>query len=612
MQVFPVEVDVSLPQDRAVDLFLLQCHSPDPLEGGAPGKLPAQVSVTRLALLTSFYKWIRDTYCPQNPLRPYFVVTPELAVSADHLDVLRNIARAGQGPAVVLAGLDFLTWDEYQILLHAMPDMPDPDSWTEGGNPAHRLNTAIIFLQESGGLLREFIQPKRNPSDREAATHFPCQNVLFFHSKTQAQGRRLNFSVQICSDFTNSKNVREFRRECELKSNGMPVDFTFLLERNPDQSAPQFQGSIETYFEPPEGMVDTSPGCLVFANAASEYFGKSTSWGKSMLLFPWNRIHWKTYGSHTYWLRDQKANNYQAVVLREPGACIYWLRYKPHYLVNPIAGSGHPGPFVDNHALALILDGDHFPAAPVFHTIPAVTHWLLSEWTYSQPEFLEQLDGLPPEVVEGCKTAHDLARSSWKDVLLANEKLSRNTLSLYFSCFRDQVLSEKTLEPVLWDPAIATGARRFLSVYALLKSGLPEAALSPRPTPYAHSLLCDDTLLSLVWGQDHPVSAVLTATLSALDKAAGHPDKDRHIIILVSPLDPRDRGALKALIQESLKQFTDASNDAAEHFDDITSTRGLGEIIPICDYEIWTSVTSAPNMEAIQEQITTLLGVGAA
>ena len=143
----------------------------------------------------------------------------------------------------------------------------------------------------------------------------------------------MNFCVQICSDFTNFENVREFRRASEAVADGRPIDFTFLLQRNRDQFATQFVNSTGAYFAPPNAMIDTSRGCLVFANIGSESAGKSEYWGKSMLLFPWSDRHWRTYGSPTYWLHDDPANNYQAVVLREPGACLYWLRYKPHYLV---------------------------------------------------------------------------------------------------------------------------------------------------------------------------------------------------------------------------------------------------------------------------------------
>ena len=496
MQVIPVDVNMTLPEDGVVDLFMLQFHSPDPIENGVPGKLPASVIDRRQVYLEQFCQWMQDTYCQENPSRPYFVVLPELAVSLSHIDVLRDIAQLGERPVGVFAGLEFLTREEYSSLVQDMSDMPEPNMWTDGVTETHRLNTALVLLQQSDGQLLQFIQPKRNPSDLEAATHFNCQSALFFRSTNQAQGRRLNFCVQICSDFTNFENVREFRRECEAVVNGRPVDFTFLLQRNEKQFAQQFVRSTQAYFAPPDAMIDTSHGCLVFANTASKVAGKSEGWGKSMLLFPWSSKRWRTYGSATYWLHDDKANNYQAVVLREPGACIYWLRYKPHYLVNPVAGSGQPGPFVDNYALALKLDEDKFPDQPSFDAIQAVTHWLLSEWSQSQDEFLLQLTHLPDLVVTACRNEHDLARSAWEEALHSNETHSRYTLDLYFSCSQDKLLLNGTREPQEWSAAIAYGARHFLAVYALLNCGFPGHCLMPQPRKFAHAILNEETNLS--------------------------------------------------------------------------------------------------------------------
>lgn len=252
MPAFLADVNMVLPDDHLIDLFLFQLYSPDPVENGAPAKLPQDLSERRSELLTRFHHWLRNSYVPQNPFRLYFVLLPELSVSLDHVDTLRLITQAGQGTAGVLAGLEFLRWDEYSDLVSNMPDMPDHPSWTANGEPTHMVNSALILLNENDGRLRRFVQPKRNPSDGEAATHFHSQNVLFFRSNNQAQGRRLNFGVQICSDFTDHTQVSHLRREFESVCDGRPIDFTFLLQRNPDQFAPQFRQSVRAYFDPPE------------------------------------------------------------------------------------------------------------------------------------------------------------------------------------------------------------------------------------------------------------------------------------------------------------------------------------------------------------------------
>ena len=602
---------MTLPEDGVVDLFILQFHSPDPIENGFLGKLPSSVIARRQVFLKQFCQWMQDIYCQENPSRPYFVVLPELAISLSHLDVLRDIAQLGERPVGVFAGLEFLTRREYSSLVQNMPDMPEPNLWTDGVTDTHRLNTALVLLQQSDGQLMQFIQPKRNPSDLEAATHFNCQSALFFRSTSQAQGRRLNFSVQICSDFTNYENVLEFRRECEKVADGRPLDFTFLLQRNKNQFASQFTKSIEAYFRVPHKMIDTLHGCLVFVNAASEVAGKSEDWGKSMFLFPLSNKRWRTCGSPTYWLHDNLAYNYQAVVLREPGACVYWLRYKPHYLVNPVAGSGQPVPFVNNHALALIIEEEQFPVRPSFDTIPAVTHWLLSEWSQSQNEFLNQLAELPASVVAGCKITHEFALSSWRQALFSNEELSRYTLSLYFSCFQDQILSKDTQEPQKWNMTFAFSARQFLAVFALLYCGFNGQGLIPQPRRYAHAVLNNDTNLSLISGDNQRVSSIITASLSVIRNANGLSDKPKHVLILISSLDSPNSSMLSSIVEQSLKEITDAE-DSLANGGDITTADELCEIIPIYSQDIWTSVLNASTMTEVNTSIQDLFGMRAA
>ena len=444
MQVLPVNIDISLPDDSVVDLFLLQFHSPSPVQGGAPVKLPQDTVTRRHLFLERFQQWLHTNYCADNPTRPYFVIIPELSVSLSHLNVLQEIARTGDQQAVVVAGLEFLNHVEYTSLLEDMPSMPEPASWINDLANENRINSAVVMIHQNNGELLKFIQPKRNPSEGEATTHLNCQNALLFRSLTQVTGRRLNFCVQICSDFTDFEKVRELRLQCENAANGLSMDFMFLLQRNRDQFAQQFKRSIETYFAPPNELIDTSRGCLVFVNVASETAGKSEHWGKSMLLFPWNSIKWRTPGAPTYWLYDKPESNFQSVVLREPGSCIYWLRYKPHYLVNRVAGSGQPGPFVNSHAKAIELLDEHFPNQPNFSQIPPVTHWMLSEWREATSEFMNQLGQVSVPVKECCESSYEICNGEWEEILRSDDEYSKNILRLFFSAHRDEVITDKT------------------------------------------------------------------------------------------------------------------------------------------------------------------------
>jgi hypothetical protein len=374
MHIHTVGLDIQLPADRLVDIFLLQLHSPVQADGLAP--YPPEQSAARGEFLNRFAQWLRQTYQPANANRPFFVLAPELSIPLQHVPILEGM-------------------------------------------------------------------------------------------------------------------VRELRRACEEAANGRQLDFTFVLERNEDQTAAHFKRSVAAYFEPPDGMADTSAGCLVFVNNANPTFGKSTQWGKSMFLFPFTR-RWRVSGSPTYWVSDEGPHNHQAVVVREPGPSIYWLRYKPQYLVNSTPGSGQPGPFVDNQALAVWINGQAFPAPVDFQAIQPVIHWLISEWSCIEPAFIKELRevGRPDVVRNALHAAYNESVERWRETLGTNEILAKRVVNLCFSGFPGAVFGKETMEPQLWPADVSSGVRRFLELYSVLHSALPVASnLRPAATNSAHALI---------------------------------------------------------------------------------------------------------------------------
>src|SRR5207253_1416008 len=204
-----------------------QLHTPPPVEAGGLRPLQPMVSTARGQFLEDFARWLREDYQPANPDRPYFVVIPELSVPLQHLPVLEGIATAANRPVFIIAGIEFLTFEQYRALLNTMESMPSRPDWLANGHAGHLVNAAFVVVKDRLNNILRFVQTKRNPSDAEALTHFPCEQALLFQSINQGQGARLNFCVQICADFTNEAQVRELRKACEVASNGRQLDFTF-------------------------------------------------------------------------------------------------------------------------------------------------------------------------------------------------------------------------------------------------------------------------------------------------------------------------------------------------------------------------------------------------
>lgn len=611
MRVFTIGLDFTLPPDPLLDLFLFQWHSPPPLEAGGPGKLPPEFSARRAEFLRGFGQWLRDDYCQANPDRPVFLLMPELSVSLDHIDLLKELVSSMDRPAFVVAGLDFLTWEEYRTLINSLEDMPERETWLANGDDEHRINSAFIAVRDANGNTRSFLQPKRNPSDAEGATHFPCQNALLFQSTTRTQGVRLNYCVQICADFTSATAVSDLRKACEVEAASSPLDFTFVLQRNEDQQAPQFKKCIGAYFATPNQMADTSPGCLVFVNNANESHGKSAVWGQSMLLFPYDRRRWRTWGSPTYWLSDNRADNYQAAIVREPGPSLYWLRYKPHYLVSPVAGSGQPGPFADNYARCLELHDQQFPTAVQFEPIPAVTHWLLCEWEEGRPAFSTEIrdgGGLPEPLLRHAEAAYDEALTAWRSALASNDTPARNALALYLACFPGRILGKGALEPQSWEEEIGRAARRFLEVYSVLHAGLPTDTLRPDPCASSHADLFNAKSVTLLWGGHSKLASAMITTARQILAESAYPKHLVNVFVLVEPKDDPGPETLASLAKESARDITQAGsgeeNTAAGP--DITTAGEPIALTLLCDQRVFGALTAAPSIDELTAQVAQL------
>ena len=613
MPTHTVVLDVELPDERSVDLFLLQLHTPAPIEAGGLGPYPPAAAIVRGECLQRFAEWLNQEYQPAHPNRPFIVILPELSVPQQHLHILDEIAATADRPAFVIAGIEFLRFEEYRDLLDSMNAMPDRAAWLANGHAADLVNAAFVAVRDDHGQVQRFLQTKNNVSDPEAHVLFRCAESLLFRSRNQANGPRLNFCVQICADFVSDEHVREFRRGCEQQLNGRPLDFTIVLQRNEDQTVPHLKRSISAYFEAADGMASTDGGCLIFVNNANETCGKSDTWGKSMLLFPYTH-RWRISPSPTYWLSDDGGHNHQAVVVREPGPMIYWLSYKPQYLVDRTPGSGQPGPFVGNRAVALSIDGQAFPLDVAFEPIPPVSHWLVAEWKTSEPGFIRELRGAdcPAPMSTALQEAYDQSLDAWRETLEDDDTRARHLVTLYFTAFPGRVLGEDTKEPQRWGTDTASAARRFLELYCVLQSGIP-AALNLRPlsTDSGHASVGESTAVALLWGQGEKPSASLIASgIEALQSSEGQA-YEKLIFVLVAPRDTPAPERLAALVAENQRTITRPLGGQGGAENDVKITRAGGDVrcSALIDSRVWELVFSAPTPEELSAGIVDLVGL---
>jgi hypothetical protein len=300
--------------------------------------------------------------------------------------------------------------------------------------------------------------------------------------------------------------------------------------------------------------------------------------------------------------------------MREAGPAVFWLRYKPHYLVNPIPGSGQPGPFVANHALALPIVDDVFPAVPVFAPIPPVAHWLRQQWAKGRGSIAAILTeaGAGETVRIESENAYGEMFSLWDSAAFADDAGARSVVDLYFCCFTQEGYPASTHEPREWLTDAENGAGQFLAAFALLRLAPAAGALTPCLSSTAHA---DGGALTitLVWGgNSKPAGAMIVSALGRLAEEMPRAHGS-HLVILVSPRDAPDQARLTELASRSSHDITRPSGPgvvAAGASDDITEAAVTPTPIFACDQRLWTAVCYAQGVDEARASVTAILPVG--
>jgi len=579
MAVHNVELELELNEDRLVDVFVMQWHTPVP--SLAAPKIAPGISVERDQVLRAFGEWLHNYFEAQCPERPLVVIAPELSVPLAQMESINALIDSLHRPTIAICGIEYLHWDEYVDILGHPQDMPRAGAWTDGGLNGQLVNAAMVSVRDCHGNPKRYIQPKRHPCDAEQAFLYSGRDVLRFSSSNQTPGARLNFCVQICSDFSSDAFVRELRRECVLPVTS-PLDLTVLLQLNSDQEAAQFKNSVRAYFAPPEEMVETDRGCLLFVNTASPAHGRSQAWGRSKLHFSFpQKFRTMRPPPPTFWLQDDGPHDYQAIVLRESGPGLYWLKYKPRYLVNVMPGAGQVGPFPDEHAMFARIENAQLQVGPpgeLFKHLHATLHWLQCEWTEGESVLgLTLRDNYctpnepEPEFIHYCLQNYATAKADWMARIAPGDNGALQLVDLLFSSVQDRPeYPPEQPEPQLWCDEACKGARSMIWAYALFKIATePRGLMRPHPAPTHHALLAEATAVTLLWGADSVcVERMISTYLARLQQfGAGDSLYNEHALILINPLGTPAREQLRDTVKRLSEQVQEGEppNVAGPH-----------------------------------------------
>lgn len=553
MNVRPITLNLHLPDDQLLDLFLFQWHRPEPLAPGELSKIPADVAQAKRGVLQQFRECLIRRDADLGVTRPAFIVFPELSLPQSGIPEIEALLTAVRRPLVLIAGIEHLTWSEYEVLAGAMSDTPENESCPAQERSGKILNVAAIWVRDenrtdTGEPLR-FLQSKLHPADQERPRLHSGQNVLVFTSRDQTAGRRLNFCVQICSDFCRQDRVLALRKSIEAKCPGLPLDFTFLPQHNPNQEATRFREATEAYFRAVTGATQTPQGCLVMVNNASERQGKAEPYGGARVSFPYGRWRKLRVPPCTCFIRDYETH--QAVVVREPGPGVYHLLYKPHCWIDRRPGGDQAEPFLDTAFLPI----DNGQLASDFSPLWPERHWLRNEWAASAGVFVSDIRANSRQhvgldhVVGICERAYYQSSAIWYDYLAVHPEMTRFALNLYFSLWKKEPDSPgREPEPQFWSSDVATGVRKFMESFCLLKlgeAGAPGGELVPHcEQPSWHAMFGNEVRILFLWGKGRRKAEAmiaecrnLTLTVSLLTSKV--------LFLLVDPIGAADADSLR-------------------------------------------------------------------
>jgi hypothetical protein len=513
MQVHPVTLDLHLPPDQILDVFLIQWHTSLPINGGGFQQIQTPFLEEKRDVLQHFTAWLTSIHAEATPMRPAFILIPELSLPLSQVPLIEALAAALPRPTVIIAGLEHLQPQQYAQLHASTNDTP----YACPQVTAPWVNAAIIVIRDEAGHVTKRLQTKLHPSPPEEPQLHLGNDLLLFCSSNQSNGRRMNFCAQICSDFTDAAFVNTLRTDIEASLAGRPLDMLCLLQYNPDQDSEQFLQAYQTYFTPPSGMAETRQGCIVAVNNANPEVGTAADYGGSRFIFD-RELAMSKFSStppSTYWVKDDNAHRITSAVVRDYGPGIYRFEYKPKYLVSGNPGTGqilpftHPPLYCPISELPSLASGNKG-----FCTIHPETFWWSCRTASSDRDIYHRVAvgwvgqplATPPRTLcTHCWEDYSRARGTWLDYMFSHPEQPRNILRRYFEHQRDQVgFPDKAVEPNSWSPDTAAAACDLIMTHALLSDAAEAAGAGPLVVAFddiSHASMDSEGRVLYLWCQ---------------------------------------------------------------------------------------------------------------
>ncbi len=551
MNVREVNLDISLPDDMMIDLWLVQWHTPTP-NSFQPIAEPYRSE--KASIIGQLTKLLRESARTTPADRLAMVVFPEISLPKDQRGAIEELLTIRDRPTIVVASFEHLAWADYETLLAEMPNTPQPEICDAERQAGTFVNVAGIWIRDRSGNVNRYLQPKLHPSGSEQPAVFEGQNVLVFKSNDQASRRRLNFCVQICSDFCSRTFVEELRQAIDKRIPGHQLDMLILPQHHDKRKANQFPEAFDTYFDPGVAGVQTDDGCIIRVNNSAPNHGKSEMYGDSGLCFPHGRWRVKNPPA-TYWMQLRK--NHQAITVREGGPGVYRFAYKPHCWISRRPGSGQETPFPDNAPLFAPIDKDVQGNAVILRpfSIWAEAHWLVNEWQADREAYQRDLEEnttlLPegPSICDTCGDAHKESFLQWKDHIGVNPEITKWMLHSYLSCWSSEpAFPPDQPEPNEWPDVCSQAVGKFLRCYSLVSLGT-NGAIQPyiERNGNLHARLENNVDLFFFWGGSRWAAQTMITRFKSRLSPSGL-IKRQMLLVLIDPSGTTANDSLRDIL----------------------------------------------------------------
>ncbi len=604
MSSVPIELPWSLPTDHLIDIFIIQFRTPVLEEAGACKSIDSALGEKRQELLSNFGSQLIK-YLDKKSQRPLFIITPELSLPFSCQKIVKELVESAKRPVVFIAGYEFLNHKQYLDLI-ASSALPEKSKWTESTREGTNFNVAGIWLGDGNGKIDHYIQTKTSPSRPEHASVFSGSNLLFFMTPDQSNGKRLNFAVQICSDFTSDEKVENFRKS--LGATSPSLDITFLLQCNPDQEAIAFKSGIKHLFKPPsENMIETSNGCIVLVNNANEVHGRSIEWGQSKVCVKFTQ-GWDAptkFPQPTYFAKNQGGFDYQEMVFRESGQGIYRLTYKPRYMQNVVPGSVDEFPFNGGHVEYAKIEGNTLqPFIPLHPTI----HWLNCHWL-EVPKAIHAAKKDPAAK----QAVLDFLLSTFSQVhetIMTNigfdELKARQMVGGYYMChFNFEGYPFKPPEPNDWIETVQTSISKLLEAYSLTFLGT-QKKLTVHIDSLQHAAF-EDILVIFIFAGGQTIPGLLQKFRSEItSKKKTYADRQYLLVLIDSEGQPSKNEAIK-IFEETELPITKAESTLKISPGHVVKPQPKNKIHILYSSELHGKKQLAPDAQTLETSLAQLI-----